>query len=186
MPLSVSDTLSNRPDQIANAARVLGRSRDRRLVFQAIYRGKRKIKTVSEIRAATSLDRIRILQEAGRLAGHDIVKKVKTNRKTAYEKIEFISHNKTKILSLTQNKRKLDTFPTKTNPRINNLNVKLPIPRRSHRAVPVTVDDIDNFARVKSIKNPQRSRLIPRYEKAIKEGFMRVIGEVGKFTDWGG
>lgn len=47
--VSVTDTLSNINDQMANAARLIGRSKDRQKVFEAIYRGKKQIKTTNTL-----------------------------------------------------------------------------------------------------------------------------------------
>jgi hypothetical protein len=41
----------------------LGRSKARLAVFHAVYRGKKKAKSVNEISRMTGLDRVRVLQE---------------------------------------------------------------------------------------------------------------------------
>ncbi len=75
MSIGVTDVRSNPQDQIAHAARVIGKSERCRRVFSAIYQGKKKVKTVSEIERITSLDRMTVLQEAGKLCNNDIAKK---------------------------------------------------------------------------------------------------------------
>jgi hypothetical protein len=67
MSIGVSDVRSNPQDQIAHAARVIGRSPQRRKVFIAIYKGKQKVKTVAKIVALSSLRRKRVLEEAQKL-----------------------------------------------------------------------------------------------------------------------
>src|SRR2546430_17557594 len=59
MAFEVTDRSSNLNDQLANAAKVLGRSRDRQAVFAAIYNGKRRIKTQEDLRRATNLTNVR-------------------------------------------------------------------------------------------------------------------------------
>src|SRR5437667_12494179 len=73
MAFEVTDRSSNLNDQLANAAKVLGRSRDRRAVFAAIYNGKRRIKTQDDLRGATKLSNVRLLQESGRLVANQLV-----------------------------------------------------------------------------------------------------------------
>jgi hypothetical protein len=55
MIIDVSDKISNLQDHIANAAKILGSSNDRKKVFNAIYRGKKTFKTKREIANATGL-----------------------------------------------------------------------------------------------------------------------------------
>jgi hypothetical protein len=50
-----SDVASNAEENVAHAAKVVGRSTHRRSVFEAIYTGKRKAKKVSELMRATGL-----------------------------------------------------------------------------------------------------------------------------------
>jgi len=69
MPLNVSDARSNANDQIAHAVAVIGRSKYRRAVFEAIYFGKKPSKTVDEIAVKTGLSAKRVLEEAKKLSG---------------------------------------------------------------------------------------------------------------------
>lgn len=186
MPVNVSDVSGNRNDKIANAAMVLGRSEARKRVFLAIYNGKTKIKTVSDIQRLSGLKtRVRVLQEAKKLDGEDIVKQLekKVNGETAYEKIDFYVHNKKAIIRLAGNKEKLDKFPTKVNPRIQGSIIKISFPRNVVDVRQISIDDIDSFSKV---KKDSQEKMQPLYENKIKEGFKKIIGEEGDFTDWGG
>ena len=49
MSFGVTDYRSNPNDQMAHAARVIGRSKHRKKVFSAIYHGKKAEKTVSDL-----------------------------------------------------------------------------------------------------------------------------------------
>lgn len=178
----VSDIRSNPQDQIAHAARVLGHSAHRRKVFEAIYNGKKKIKTLEEIKNLTCLNEIRILQEAGKLAGNKIVEKTKINNKAAYKKDPFYTQNKSKILSLAKNKKALDSFPTKTNP-ISKI-IKIQMPRNKVSVRQVFIDDITSFKKAKGIHRATLMR--PIDEIKFKHGVKRLLGEFGTFQDWGG
>jgi hypothetical protein len=182
MSLTVTDTSSNRNDKIANAAGILMKSEDRRKVFKAIYRGKKR-KSVPEIMSITGMDRVRVLQEAKKLVSEDIVKQIGV-RNIMYEKIDFYTHNKSKILSLAKDKKKLEKFPTKTNPRTQVNVVTANYDRRFVDHKPVSIDDIESFSKVRKIKNFSVGQ--PLYESRVKEGLKRIIGEEGEFTDWGG
>jgi len=185
MAIDVSDVRSNPQDQIYHAAKVLGRSKDRKQVFMAIYKGKRKVKTVSEIVSLTKLKKVRVLQEANILAGNYIIKKTKFKGNLAYEKDQFYNQNKKKILTLAENKSKLKTFPTKIHPQIETKVVMTHFPQKIVNISQITIDDIDTFSQVRNIVDINKKD-IPYLEEKIKEGFKALLGEEGNFTDWGG
>jgi hypothetical protein len=182
--IDVTDVRSNPQDQIAHAATVIGRSEDCRKVFSAIYQGKKRTKTVSEVVSMTSLDRIRVLQEAGKLCNNDIVKKTKVHGELAYEKYPFYTQNKDKVLRLAGNKEALEKFPTKTNPSIKGATITLRLPKRMTNAIQITIDDIDSFSKVKGI-TPSRNPA-PIDERKFKDGIKKILEEEGTFQDWGG
>jgi len=186
MPLEVSDKISNLNDQIANVSRILGRSRERKKVFEAIYRGKKQVKTKKEIAKVAYLSEIRVLQEAGKLAANNIVDMVKIEGQTGYRKIPFFSHHKIEILRLAGNKEKISAFPTKINPRRDNkiTYITIKYPTKSFDVVQLTIDDIDSFSKIRLVKSEVQLR--PVDEEKFKEGIKKIIGEAGKFTDWGG
>lgn len=184
MPIPVNDIRSNSQDQIAFAARVIGRSKRRQKVFLAIHQGKKKIKTVQEIVEVTKLSRMAVLQEAGKLCNNNIIKKTKLNGDTAYEKDKFFGQHKKKILQLAENKKQLSNFPTKTNPKIQGIMIPVHFNRKMVDVSLVTIDDIDSFSKVKGLAT--KIKKIPVYEKDFKEGLQKIIGEEGEFQDWGG
>src|SRR5258707_6174805 len=118
LPAHVTDVRSNPDEQIAHAAGLISRSSHRRTVFKAIYRGKQKTKTVSQLMKATGFGRICVLKQGRALADNHIVKQIKVDGETAYEKDRFYAQKRGKILRLAENRRKLLEFPTKRNPRI--------------------------------------------------------------------
>lgn len=187
MSINVTDISGNRNDKIANAAKVLGRSEDRQTVFLAIYTGKKKLKTVSEILANTKLkSNVRVLQEGKKLASEDIVTQTKVNGETAYGKIDFYSQNKNVIISLARNKEKLKRFPTKVTPQMQGGTIKVAFPRKLVDVKPISIDNIDSFSKVKNFKKINLQQNKPLNESKIKEGLKKIIGEEGNFTDWGG
>ena len=180
----VTDVSGNRQDKIANAAKVIGRSKDRLDVFRAICSGK-KIKTVDEILEVSSLkNRIRVLQEGKKLASEDIVNQTKKYGKTAYEKIDFYAKNKDTIYSLVKDTNKLKKFPTKTNPQIQTkTHITIHLPRNRARTQQITIDDVDSFAKA---RKQEESNVEQVYENTIKMVLKNAIGESGEFVDWGG
>lgn len=153
-------------------------------MFSAIYKGKKKRKTVTEIEELTSLPRIRVLQEAGKLCDNHIAEKTKIGKELAYVKDPFYSQNKKKILKLAGNKKALEKFPTKINPRIREVMIPVYLPKRMTSAKHITIDDIDSFAKVRGISSKQK--LLPIYEERFKEGLQEILAEQGTFRDWGG
>jgi hypothetical protein len=184
MPIGVTDVRSSPKDQIAHAAEVIGDSEHRRRVFAAIYAGKQKIKTVSDVVKLSGVRRIRVLQEAGVLAGNDIVHKTKVGNELAYEKDTFYSQNKEKVLRLAGDRAALDRFPTKLNPR-REISIRITIPKNMVKVKQLTIDDIDSFAEVRKVKLTDASET-PVEERDFKDGLKKIIGEPGVFQDWGG
>ena len=186
MPLSVTDPRSSPADQIAHAVEVLGRANQRIAVFRAIYFGKKRVKTVNEIATATGLDRIRVLQEGKLLADNQIVNQIRAAGMTAYEKDRFYSAQRNRILRLVQDPVAFAKLPTKARPRVawpNAITIRIPRPRIQARYI--TIDDVESFHRVGRIRvEPGAYMAIP--ESRFKKGVARILGEGGRFRDWGG
>jgi len=187
MRLKTTDSPANANEYIANAAKTLGRSEDRHKVFEAIYRGKKQVKTVVELMAATNLTRIRVLQEGGVLAAHEIVDKEKVNSQMAYRKRDFLQHNRDKILRLARDPKKLDAFPTKWAPkhRAQGQTVTIRVNPKDVRIRQITVDEIASFSAVKS-HSASGNIGSSVSEEQFKQGIQKIIGQPGSFKDWGG
>lgn len=182
MVVRVTDSSGNKREKIANAAEFLSRSKDRQKVFDAIYRGKKR-KTVKEIADITGMSEVRVAQEANKLYHEDIVLRSET-LPYIYEKDGFYSQNKRKILSLAQNKTKLNKFPTKSNPVSQVKTVIVKYNRSIVNRKFISVDDVDTFSKVRRVKSVV---LGPRlYESKLKDALKAIIGEPGEFQDWGG
>jgi hypothetical protein len=184
MPAPVTDIRSNRNDQIVHAATVLKGSVRRMRVFAAIYRGKKKAKTVEELMADTSYSRVVVLQMGGQLAAQQLVTQVKIGKKTAYEKDRFYGAHKRQIMKLAKNPKKLKDVPTKVSLRSSQGTTVIKLVGARIQITPISCDDIVAFAKVHKIKNGSTSGTVS--EKAFKEGIKKLIGETGKFQDWGG
>jgi hypothetical protein len=185
MTTAVTDARSNFNDQIAHAVNVLKRSIKMQRVFDAICKGGKKPKTAQYLMRATRFSHVEVLQLGGKLADQQLVQKVKVDRKTAYAKDRFYATNRAKIAGYLRNPKKLKQLPTKVSPtgavsvgrlRISISGVRIQISE-------ITCDDIDQFAKVRLIKDP-KSILIS--EKAFKLGVQTLLGETGSFQDWGG
>src|ERR1051326_3964024 len=107
MSHTISNPSGDRNDKIANAAKLFERAAGLKSIFIAIYTGKKKFKTVKELEKLTGLNNVRVLQYGKKLFAEDIVKMDKNDGGTYYEKIDFYTHNRSKILQLAKNKEKL-------------------------------------------------------------------------------
>ena len=185
-PQSVSDIRANLPENIVHAAKVVGKGAHRRAVFEAIYLGKKKWKTVAEIAKATGLSRVRVLQEGGRLVGNQIVAQGKVSGDTAYAKDPTLSHHKKRILDAARDVKKRERIATKQNPRGSTV-LRIVHSKSRPRPRKITVDDVASFERVSNFDRPNpKLRLNRVLEERIKTAFKRIIGETHDFQDWGG
>lgn len=187
MPLNVADIRANLNENIMHAVTIIGKSRDRRSVFEAIYRGKKEIKTVDDIAQQTGLSRVRVLQEAGNLYANQIVDKTKKEKQTAYKKDQTYTQHKKKILSILDNPKSAKKLPTKQKPQIAATSYKIIVTGKKPKVTVVTVDDIDSFRNVRKISNINTSLNLNKIlEQKIKSGLQKIIGETNTFKDWGG
>lgn len=187
MTLKVAGVRANLNENIVHAAQIIGLSVARRAIFDAIYRGKKTIKTVDDLMSATGLSRVRVLQEAGKLAGNGIVEKLKVDGRTAYKKDETYVHHKRAVLDLLDHPEKRARYPTKQEPRAparTTYNIRVsrsqPLPQL------ITVDDVEAFAEVRKVPSGPKANLSSIPESHIKRFLKRVLGETHDFQDWGG
>ncbi|PYJ97171.1 MAG: hypothetical protein DME23_16870 [Verrucomicrobia bacterium] len=184
MPLSVSDALSNTNEQIEQAARAIGRSASNRKVFNAIYTGKKRIKSVGDLARNMRLSRKQVLTAGKHLHNRSIVNQTRKDGDTAYEKIDFFYTHKQKILRVAGNNKKPATLPTKRNVVAREVKT-VQVPTNLAKTKQITIDDVDSFKRVRSKRTD--GNLSPSVsEKKFKHGVRRILSEEGKFTDWGG
>jgi hypothetical protein len=185
MAIEVRDHLSNAPEHIEALAKALGKG-DRVTVFKAIYHHKKRIKTVSELMEATGLTRVRILQCGGELASRGFVEQETKDGETAYKTIKFFQINKKRVLKYHANPKLLEKLPTKRKPGLYSALPRIvALPTRGARVKRITIDDIDSFSKVRTIRS--RGSLPDTVsEEDFKKGVQSLLGEAGEFKDWGG
>lgn len=191
MSLQVSDTSSHRRDQIANFAEILKNAPARQKVFEAIYFGKTRTKSVKDIAHTTGYSTKRVTMIAKRMAREGMFEQARERIDgavhTVYRKIGFVVSNKSKILSLARNNKELTKYPTKTNPRVNipiSVKIRLPFVPKTRF---ITIDDVDQFKKVRKIRKIPDT-LIPKRlaENKVKLGILRLLQELKIPKDWGG
>jgi hypothetical protein len=187
MTLTVADVRANLNENIVHAAQIVGRSKARRAIFEEIYRGKKKAKTVDELMVATGLTRKHILNEGKKLAGNGIVTQLKVDGRTAYEKDETFTQHKTKVLALVDDPSKRAKYPTKQEPRGQQKTVvQIRVARSQPLPQLITIDEIESFAAVRQTAAAPGSGLSDLPEERVKRFLQKVIGEGYDFKDWGG
>jgi hypothetical protein len=187
MPLNVADVRANLPETIRHAAQVIGRSKQRRALFAAIYHGKKAVKTVPELAETTGLSEKRVLEEGRKLAANQLVEQDKVNGRVAYKKDGAISPHKQKIMDLVDDPRKKDRYPTKQEPRVSGQAIVHPVsvPRSNPQPQEITTDEIEAFAAVKGAAAATVDLKTLR-EEEIKRFLQLIIGEMNESKDWGG
>jgi hypothetical protein len=191
---AVSEFPATAPEQIDHFAKLLSKSEQRRKVFWEIYRGQSKdAKTADEIGKRVHLESKRVLEIATPLAANQLFEKTKRDGLTAYRKDPAINTVKQKILRLATNKAKLEAHVTSRQPKISLGEIRVKIDRKLLSVFvdvkPITIDEIDNFSKVRSLKHSKvPNKLDPKRlpEKVFKYGTANILGNKGKFTDWGG
>lgn len=184
MTMQVTDRSSNKNEQIVHAAEVIGRSKHRYAVFQAIYTGKTKTKSILVLmQMLPNMPRTRILDAGKALADNDLVVQIRDGNLTGYTKVEFMQRYRDKILAVAKNRKKREAIPTKRSAR-GSSTVTLKIPKTRNLAVPITIDDIESFKAVKNV--PDGLAFVKMAEKKFKGGVAKILGEKGSFPDWGG
>lgn len=190
----VSEFPATAPEQIDHFARLLRKSPQKRDVFEEICRGKSKDpKTAKAIAKKTGLSHKRVLTIATNLAAHQLFEKTSHEGQVAYKKYPNINAVKAKILKLATNRSALAKHVTTRNPKSSGSTITVRIKASQGAAFvdtrPITVDDVDNFSRVRSLKhNKVLKKLNPEYlpERVFKYAIANILGNKGTFTDWGG
>jgi len=181
----VIDLGSNLEENLERWSGALARPGAKLAVFKVIYSGKRQQWTAGEISTALRgrVSAKRVTECGKRLVGDGLIRQVSGAWPVVYEKISDVHHYKRRILRLAGNRGKRDSLPTK---RKRQVNVRIgSVAHRVARAVEVTVDDIDQFARVRRLGAVVAPRA-PLSERRFKAGLRKLFRESGSFPDWGG
>lgn len=195
MVLNVSDSASHRRDQIDNLADLLENAPTRQALARAVNFGKKRFKSVGELATTLSsefnkkITAKRITEIGKPLVNLAFTQEriVENGRKTtAYAKLD--PHRVREALKYANNRKKRDAFYTKSRPKIKvigtTITIKAPFKPKFKS---VYVDDVQEFQKVKSVKNPLPTMSPPRLPEAVvKKGIVKLLGEELDPKDWGG
>jgi hypothetical protein len=186
MTQEFTDVRSNPKDQVAHAATVLGRAKQRARVFAAIHSGRQRVKTAAQIARMTGLSVKRVLEEGRRLFHGKVVSQTKVGKEVAYERDSYFYSRLNQILALAKNPTRLASFPTKTNPSGTSKTtvIRVSASKGSVKTRIITISDIDSFSKVRGTRSGAAELLMK--EEDFKRGLQAIIGEPGRFKDWGG
>jgi hypothetical protein len=191
MVLNVSDSSSHRRDQIANLAELLTNAPVRQALVRAVYFGKKRAKSVGELAATLGVTPKRITEIGKPLVNRAFSQEriVEGGRKTtAYTKLDNRQHDVREALKLATNKKKREEYHTKSNPKVkivgHTVTIKTPF---APKANSLSVDDVKEFQKVKSVKDvPAELSPVRLPEAIVKKGIVELLGEQLDPKDWGG
>jgi hypothetical protein len=179
---------ANVTDNIANAARLISRSRQRYAVFEAIYYGRSEWKTATAIAKRAKLPRKRVVEEAKKIVDNGFASQKRVDGDMAYSRDRILYHHKAKVFAAAKNKAKLEAIPTRVNPKgvgATTVHIRLAGPNLKPRRI--TIDEIASFSRVRTVaKADTKLRLSAMAESQVKTAFKAILGETHDFKDWGG
>jgi hypothetical protein len=189
MVLNVSDSSSHRREQIANLAELLANAPTRQALVRAIYFGKKRLKSVGELAGTLGVTPKRVTEIGKPLVNRAFAQEriLENERKTtAYAKLDNRQHDVKEDLKLATNKKKREAYHTKSNPRIGGYTITIKAPF-APRADSLSVDDVKEFQKVKSVKDvPAELSPVRLPEAIIKKGIVKLLGEQLDPKDWGG
>ena len=158
-------------------------------IFEAVYSGGNKPKTAAELAARLAeIDEQTVLKLATPMAHQQYFEKLKPEGRIAYKKYPHINAVKDKILRLAKNPKALKKHVSSRTPRSTVLVKVDSRPRTEIRVREIFIDDVAEFEKVKDLKATDLPQLdlnrLP--EKIFKYGVASILGNKGKFQDWGG
>ena len=186
MRQSVIDLGSNLNENLKRWSKSLARGGNKLKVFNVIYSVNKKQWTAKEISSALkgAIDEYDVSDVGRKLVGDGLLQRLDGSWPVVYVKIPEVQHYKNDILALVRNSQKRSALPTKQEPR-SRVNVRVSgAPKSTGRAVEITVEDIDQFARVRKQKK-KLALLPPLSEARFKRGLLKLFREDGKFPDSG-
>jgi hypothetical protein len=189
-PAEVSDFRSNAPEQIEYAVQKIGKSKVRLKLFEAVYHYT-SAKSATTLAQRACLTRERVIKDIRPLVNGKIVAQERRNGDIYYSADPQLRAHKAEIVGYVNEPAKLKALATKRRPSVT-VTVKnavpfttISVPSMSVDARQITVDDIEDFSRVKGVVG---SATLPANlsETKFKEGIQRIVQEPGSFKDWGG
>jgi hypothetical protein len=111
MAIATSDFASHAEQQIERVAKCIGRSPQKRLIFNAVYYHKAKARTARDIAVRTGLTYIQVIK-AGSALTETVFDQVKIDGEIAYARRREYHAYKRQILRLAGNKKTTEGVPT--------------------------------------------------------------------------
>src|SRR3990170_1919931 len=107
----VSNPSGDRAEKIEHAAKILRSSQQAKAVFKFVYTGRKTFKTIDDMQKGFSHFNKNTYKAASRLVSENILEKKKNNGQDAYYKIAFYMTNRDHILRLSENVKRLKSYP---------------------------------------------------------------------------
>jgi hypothetical protein len=175
-------------ETIQKIATELSRSDRKYRVFKAVYSGGNKPKDALALAAKTNLNDMAVRQLATPMAHQQYFEKVKNQGRLAFKKYQHINAVRDRILRLAKNPKQLKNHVSSRTPKQT---IRIQVDSRMRTEIRVReafVDDVDEFKRVRALKAAGLPSLTPKRlpEKIFKYGVASILGNKGKFQDWGG
>lgn len=176
-------------ETIQKIATELGASDRKYNIFKAIYSGGNKPKDAAVLHELTGLSEMAVLQLATPMAHQQYFETLKNKGgRVAFKKYKHINAVKDRILRLAKNPRALKKHLSSRTPRST---VSVQVDSRTRTEIKVReifIDDVAEFSEVLDVKAADLPTLTPARlpEKLFKYGVASVLGNKGKFQDWGG
>jgi hypothetical protein len=186
MPKQVIDVDSNLEENLERWGKALRVNGLRRKLFEKVYSTKKGEYTAEALASALKVTGKRITEAASSLKHSSLVETRKENGRVVVVKIGRIHALKRQILAFAKSKKKRDALPTKRKPVIARIAKQRVI---SGRAIFITIDEIDDFVRIKTIHRdavPETLSPARLSEREFKEGLREILKERAKLKDWGG
>jgi hypothetical protein len=190
------------PENVQVIAEELAASPRKYKVFAAIYSGGGKPKSANDLvaiaekistpwptnRKLEAFNEVTILQLATPMANKHYFEKVKDKGRTAFKKYADVNAMRHNILRQARNKKLREKTVTVRNPK-HMIAVRIDTRKTQEiRLERIFIDQIDQFKKVKSLHASKLADLKPKRlpEKVFKYGVAAILGNKGKFQDWGG
>lgn len=184
----VTEFSASSEETIHKIAEELAKS-DRKLkVFEAVYSGGNKPKNAAALAALTGFTETVVLQLATPMAHQQYFETLKDKGRVSFKKFHHVNAKKDKILRLAKNPAQLKKHVTTRTPRQTVL-VKVDSRKRTEISMSeIFIDDVEEFKDVLDLKASKLPTSVPARlpEKIFKYGIASVLGNQGKFQDWGG
>lgn len=157
-------------------------------VFKAVYSGGNQPKNATMLASKSDLTEIAAMQLATPMAHKQYFERVKHEGRVAFRKYQHINAVRGRILKLAKNPKSLEKHVSSRTPR-QAVSVRIEAATRHEiRVTELFIDDVAEFKRVGKLKAKNLPTVSPKRlpESIFKYGIAAILGNKGKFQDWGG